>query len=489
MDEPGATARVVLPSLPHAAPLPGAVLFGFDEWAFPFRQRVEPRLIPGMNPQVVLRHGPEGAHDEVLLYYGTVIRIGDTFHMWYTGNYGPLDNYVGYERVHCHLCYATSTDGVRWEKPELGLVEFNGSRHNNIVAFPVEGLWSTAAVLHDPEDPDPDRRFKIAVEAHLPGDTRLRMCVAFSPDGWRWAPSPRKPVGPISEMSGIARFRGLYYVNGQSVPTHASRARRLATWVSADFEHWSPCPAVGLDRALDLAGPSTDDDRSHGEQVHLGAALWNRGNVLLGIYGQWHGHPSGDRRLVVMDLGLALSHDALHFFEPIPGFKFIPAREQPETPMGVMPALMQGQGMENVGDSTLYWCSIWRGTEGSGVRLVCWERDRLGMLKPFSPDAPRAVSCPILVTGGAARVWVNATGLGEHTRLRVSLLDRGFQPITGYSGAEAAIIAENGFRTVLRWPGGETLPTGDEPAHLEVLFDGVRPEDACLHALYVGGDV
>ena len=24
-----------------------------------------------------------------------------------------------------------------------------------------------------------------------------------------------------------------------------------------------------------------------GEQVHLGAALWNRGNVVLGFYGQW----------------------------------------------------------------------------------------------------------------------------------------------------------------------------------------------------------
>src|SRR5439155_8820281 len=61
------------------------------------------------------------------------------------------------------------------------------------------------------------------------------------------------------------------------------------------------------------SGPSTGDEANQQEEVHLGAALWNRGNVLVGIYGQWHGHPSGDRRWVGIDLGLALSHDAIHF--------------------------------------------------------------------------------------------------------------------------------------------------------------------------------
>jgi hypothetical protein len=30
-------------------------------------------------------------------------------------------------------CYAESRDGIRWTKPELGLVEFKGSSQNNIV--------------------------------------------------------------------------------------------------------------------------------------------------------------------------------------------------------------------------------------------------------------------------------------------------------------------------------------------------------------------
>ena len=37
------------------------------------------------------------------------------------------------------LCYAFSTDGIHWEKPELELIEFDGSKQNNIVMRGVNG--------------------------------------------------------------------------------------------------------------------------------------------------------------------------------------------------------------------------------------------------------------------------------------------------------------------------------------------------------------
>ena len=36
-------------------------------------------------------------------------------------------------------CYAESKDGIHWKKPELGLVEFNGSKANNIVMATING--------------------------------------------------------------------------------------------------------------------------------------------------------------------------------------------------------------------------------------------------------------------------------------------------------------------------------------------------------------
>jgi hypothetical protein len=483
--------RILLPAMPDAAPLTEAVLFGFDSWAFPFQCNVRTHLAPGQQPRLVLRPGPAGSHDEVILYYGTVIRIGETFHMWYNGNYGPLQNTIGFERKYCCICYATSRDGVTWEKPDLGLVEFNGSKSNNICDFPASTLWSTAAVCYDPDAPDPARRYKMAYEAFLTEAEsglggRMHFCVAFSPDGLRWTPSPLNPVGPFLEMAGVARHNGLYYVNGQGRGYDAQRFRRhLVTYASEDFEHWSPCGALGLRRAPDLGGPATEDGWNNAEEVHLGAALWHRGNVMLGIYGQWHGNSTGERRFVTMDLGLALTHDAIHFYEPISGFRIVPAREQPEAPLGFGPALMQGQGMENVGDRTLYWYSNWRGTEGSGVRMVSWPRDRLGMLRPFGPDNAQALSCPIRVVAGSARLYANASGLGPHSQLRIGLMDAGFRPVPGYSGDDAAVMAADGFRFPLRWRAGDTLPDAG-PYRIHVQFEGIRPEDCRLHAIYVG---
>lgn len=486
-----ARGGISLPGSVASGPFQEVVLFGFDNRAFPFQNNVQTHLITGKNGRIVLPPGPPGAHDEAILYYGSVIRIGDTLHLWYNGNYGPPRKTMleGFEMANTVLCYATSRDGVNWVKPKLGLVEYSGSKDNNIVDLPVPNLWSTGAILHEPEDPDPRRRFKIAYAVEDKRDLKSKFNVAFSSDGLRWHPSPKNPVGPFLEMQGITKHQGLYYVNGQATFTAHGEAtvRRLVTFVSADFETWSPCGALGLDRGPRLTGPPTEDDRNQYEEIHLGAALWNRGNVILGIYGQWHGHPTGDRGLTTIDLGLALTHDALHFHEPIPDFRIIVAREQAGRPAGVGPALQQGQGMENLGDETLYWYSLWRGNKGSGVRLITWPRDRLGALRPFAPDGAQAVSTPIQAAASGARVYVNASGLGAHTRLRLELVDHGFHSLPGFSGVDAAELSTDGLRAPVAWKGGQNLPVG-RAVRIVIHFEGVRPEDARLHAVYISQD-
>ena len=459
---------VLLPTLPNPEPLPEVVLFAFDDGVFPFRRNMHLHLIAGQQPRLVLRHGEEGAHDEVLLYAGSVARIGDRFHLWYNGNYGPLGNEITYERTNCCVCYASSPDGVTWEKPNLGLVDFNGDKQNNIVDLNAPTLWSSAAVLFDPEDAAGGRRYKMAYQAWVGGE--LQFCTAFSSDGRRWRPAALNPVGPAFAVSGVIRYRHRYYACGQT-PGDG----RLMTLASTDFEHWSPCAAPGLDRH---AGPD--------EQVHLGAGLWNRGNVVLAIYGQWHGHLTGDRRLAAIDLGLAISHDAVQYREPVPGFRFIAAHEQPHSPIGFMPALQQGQGMENHEDHTLYWYALWRGTHGNGVRLVSWTRDRLGALQPSQPWDAQVISCPFEIVTGRARAALNVSGLGDSTRLRVSLLDEGFRPIPRYSGADAAVITDTGLRVPIRWGGGDLLLPSHGLLRLALSFEGLRPEDARLYAVYLG---
>ncbi|MFM8550969.1 MAG: hypothetical protein ACKOCD_01420 [Nitrospiraceae bacterium] len=468
-----------------------AVLFGFDNRAFPYQWQLQTHLHPGGGRSLVLRPGATGAHDQVVRYYGSIIRINGKFHLWYIGSQGQTRTMLGGgggpSEDDKSLCYATSDDGIRWDKPNLGLVEYKGSKANNLVDLPVRWLESAAVVLYEPEDPNPARRYKLAYEIRkLEGIT---FNVAFSPDGLRWTPSKLNPVGPFFEMTGGMKWKGKYYVNGQdNASGHGPFvARKLATLVSKDFEHWSPCAAVGLDRSPDLAGPSREGRSGDIEEVHVGAGLWNRGSVALGLYGQWHGHPTGDRRFVSIDLGLALTHDGLHYVEPIPGFRLVHARELPESSFDGFPALVQGQGMENVGNQTYYWFSLWKPGPGSGLRLVTWPRDRLGSLQPYGAprNPPQAISCAVQITQGRVRAFLNASGLGANASLRVSLLDDTFRPIAGYSGADAAVVSATSFRAPLTWKQGNVLGESLGEVHLQVEFLGVRPEDAKLHAIYL----
>ena len=62
--------------------------------------------------------------------YSSVLHDGSTYHAWYHA----MDT-VQWDTGHGRgsICYARSKDGIHWEKPAAGLVEYNGNRQNNIV--------------------------------------------------------------------------------------------------------------------------------------------------------------------------------------------------------------------------------------------------------------------------------------------------------------------------------------------------------------------
>jgi hypothetical protein len=62
--------------------------------------------------------------------FSSVLHDGTSYHMWYHAMDTPQ-----WDAGHGHgsICYATSKDGIKWEKPELGLIAYHGDRRNNIV--------------------------------------------------------------------------------------------------------------------------------------------------------------------------------------------------------------------------------------------------------------------------------------------------------------------------------------------------------------------
>ena len=480
-------------SFAAASSLDEIVLFPFDDHAIPLQRGVELRLNSYRatcgRTRIVLPPGPPGAPDcEHVAYYGTVIRVGAELWMWYLGQ---GDDETWFQRVH----FATSRDGYHWHKPDLGLVAYNGSRHNNLVDMGAVGHIAACVVFHDPDEPRPERRFKMAFE-----DQRFdnRFAVAFSPDGLSWTESPGNPVGPWLEMAGGCKIDDMYVISGQGGAHIPGGGRQFASHISYDFEHWSAASVLGL-RRVDINPKPRIFGGDAGEQIHLGAGLWNRGNVIIGFYGMWNGHASNDRRMTTMDLGLAVSHDGLHYREPVPNFPIVSAAEDgwEKPPRGHQllnfPSLIQGQGFENIGAETLFWYGPWPEQKADGVRVASWERDRLGYFQaysggPFSAlgdDGAHIISAPIDLESQAARLLLNIDRVNQYSGVTVEILDERLNPLPGYTRQECAPLAGSGYNQEVTWGDRDTVGCETGRVRIRVDFGGLRPEDLRLYAIYL----
>jgi len=132
------------------------------------------------------------------------------------------------------ICYAVSKDGTKWEKPELGLVEFEGSKRNNILWRGPHG----AGVFKDLHDPDPARRYKAIFKGG-------RISVAFSADGIHWGEAIRCPE---VDVAGDTHNNALWAPTlGKYVGitrTWGRQGRQVARTESDDFLKWTKANVV-----------------------------------------------------------------------------------------------------------------------------------------------------------------------------------------------------------------------------------------------------
>lgn len=188
--------------------------------------------------------------------YHSLFQDGDRYRMYYKswqidvqpGQKVKTTSHPGY------CCYAESKDGIHWEKPELGLFDYQGSKANNIVMATgtIEGLKVDAAhpAVFKDENPaaPPEARYKALFRSN--GEHGL---LAFqSADGLRWSPMSRTPViteGAFDSQNlafwdpALGQYRAYWryftagVANGKEWKPSGSRAIRTAT--SPDFIHWS----------------------------------------------------------------------------------------------------------------------------------------------------------------------------------------------------------------------------------------------------------
>jgi hypothetical protein len=86
-----------------------------------------------------------------------------------------------------HFSLATSSDGLHFERPALGLKAFQGSKDNNIL--PIEAV--EAAVFLDAHAP-PEKRYRLLYTKGWPDPAKAGVFVASSNDGVHWASVPER---------------------------------------------------------------------------------------------------------------------------------------------------------------------------------------------------------------------------------------------------------------------------------------------------------
>ncbi|MBN1443565.1 MAG: hypothetical protein JXA90_12720 [Planctomycetes bacterium] len=339
-----------------------------------------------------------------------------------------------------------------WRKPSLGIVEFEGSRENNILMRSVVD----GTVFVDPTAPA-ERRYKLLSTV---GPHRGGLRVSVSADGihFTMAESPVVSWNPDSQQNAFWDRRAGKYVAylrgcaGMGVPLENRLVVRVE---AADIEKpWEAAPRIVL---------ATDERDPPDVDFYTSACVqypWADDTYLMfpAAYHHFPAHMGNDG---LLDVSFAASRDGIRWDRPDRG---------PYVSLGLegeWDALfaMMGVGLVRAGDH-LY--QYYNGVDLShgGTRNMSeeerkkWRRwSKIGRLEQrldgfVSADAAYEggwlETPPLLFRGSRLHINVNTSSAGA---ARVALLDGTGRPFPGFGIAESDEIMTNDVDRVVTWRG------------------------------------
>ncbi|MBM4067700.1 MAG: hypothetical protein FJ271_01960 [Planctomycetes bacterium] len=163
--------------------------------------------------------------------YGTVLYDAENrlFKMWY-------ENWDQNEASSARLLYATSKNGLDWEKPFV-----DEERKTNLVRRPDIKGFQACGIFRDPVERDPARRYKMLFSCNPDGTaTSWTTAAAFSADGIKWTANSESQLIPFSDAQSCPLWdarRGRYVAILRFGPPNT---RIISRTESTDFLHWSP---------------------------------------------------------------------------------------------------------------------------------------------------------------------------------------------------------------------------------------------------------
>lgn len=465
------------PVAPYATALhPGARELFIDNYRLESFSNVQRTVVPPTKSGPLLGRTPGNAWEsDTFLLFGTVLHDqpagSDRYRMWY--------------RTNNRMCYATSTDGITWTKPDLGGYEYplgSGNKHNNI-AFPPEypvGREEPGqmTVVYDTAD----HTYKaLAARLNEGGPGGYGYFVYTSPTGtgdWKVGNSGDEVLdyndtsnlaiiaaAPPGPSLFIATTKQSLYQAHTSVVTQNDRAAFVS--ISTNFTTWTaPGTTAAKSWTLAVEGDFADDRnvRAKGgfEAQIYGMPVQLYQTVLVGIPWMFEvmnytNGPSGKAGDGPVYPQIAASRDLRLWSRPC---------REPLIPLGFAGAWDDGS-IYTASNFIVTPTEIWlyygglNATHGGKIGQVAkigratWRLDGFVALRNGGDDTGNAVTKAFTVTG-ATTLHVNAR-LNAGGNLKVEILDAAGNPLPGYGLADAIALTGDQLDATVAWNGGSGI--------------------------------
>jgi len=356
------------------------------------------------------------------------------FKMWYMG---------GYCRT---VCYATSKDGVHWEKPTLDVepgtnVVWRASRDSNTV-------WI------DGQEKDPQRRFKLFTTSRSEKGWVLSLFISGDGIHWRGPVAASPPIGDRTTVF-YNPFRKVWVYSVRSSYPGLGRSRLYRehpdaqaglNWQREDLFLWT-----GADQ-LDPHNPNPELAKEEPQLYNLDAFPYE--SLLVGLFSIWQGdwRTAGKPFQKRNEVLVGFSRDGFHWHRPFRK----PLAGVNETPGAWNWANIQscGGGCLVVGDQLYFYVSGREqnvtGQNTTGLAIL--RRDGFASLDAADEEG-FLTTRPVRFSGKFLFVNVNAA----QGALLAELLDQQNQPIEPFTKANCEPIQVDKTSVQVRWKGGEDL--------------------------------
>ena len=419
--------------------------------------------------------------------YHTVLLDNGKFRMWYDAT--TLDQ-NGREARRL-LCYAESKDGIRWEKPELGLISFDGSRANNIVAPPRPGASQQGATVFRDDRAPPSERYKLWTkyqprnDPEGPDTARRGLWAMVSPDGLRWKMIDRGyPLskGNAADSQNVAFWDQDLgkYVAFVRMKKLASETRQRQCWVglmtSDDFRHWTH--AKKIFRA-DEQIPVPEEGRDLPPLVDLYTPVGMKVPGVPGAYillptpyYHWRkgGFPSN------IDVALATSRDLVSWWQPADPEPFLRLGPDGSATSGMI--FSNPWLIPNGDEIWIYYAGLGfdhrggvRNRLNTGIFRARIRRD--GFVSVDAGYKGGEFITP-LVTFGGKRLLLNLDGSAGGW-LQVEVLSHEGTPIPGYQLQRCDTMRGNALDKVVTWQGkADVSGIAGQPVRLRFVMRSMK---------------